>query len=137
MQIDDDAISDAKKYFFKSDGHQTRIYYPLTHCQYGIYVQSYIMYLFVCIADFHRLSSTRIQLFIETYKLFDIVFGINRIMSNTISYKYILHSTTAYYNPAKYVFNASTYFIMALRPVSVILQMVRGFTPEPSVVFDI
>ena len=54
-----------------------------------------------------------------------------------ISYKYILHSTTAYYNPAKYVFNASTYFIMALRPVSVILQMVRGFTPEPSVVFDI
>ena len=54
-----------------------------------------------------------------------------------ISYKYILHSTTAYYNPAKYVFNASTYFIMALRPVSVILQIVRGFTPEPSVVFDI
>ncbi len=89
------------------------------------------------LAIFHRFSSTRIQLFIETYKLFDIVFGINRIMSNTISYKYILHSTTAYYNPAKYVFNASTYFIMALRPVSVILQMVRGFTPEPSVVFDI
>ena len=66
-----------------SDGHQTRIYYPLTYCQYGIYVQSYIMYLFVCIADFYRLSATKIQLFIETYKLFDIVFGINRIMSNT------------------------------------------------------
>ena len=36
----------------------------------------------------------------------------------------------------EYVFNASTYLIMALRPVSVILQMVRGFTPEPSVVFE-
>ena len=36
----------------------------------------------------------------------------------------------------EYVFNASTYFIMALRPVSVILQMVRGFTPEPSVVYE-
>ena len=41
------------------------------------------MYLFVCIADFHRFSATKILLFIETYKLFDIVFGINRIMSNT------------------------------------------------------
>ena len=65
MQIDDDAISDAKKYFFKSDGHQTRIYYPLTHCQYGIYVQSYIMYLFVCIADFHRFSATALRIFID------------------------------------------------------------------------
>lgn len=36
----------------------------------------------------------------------------------------------------EYVFNTSTYFIMALRHVSVILQMVRGFTPEPSVVYE-
>ena len=37
----------------------------------------------ICFADFHRFSTTKIQLFIETYKLFNIVFGINRIMSNT------------------------------------------------------
>ena len=58
-------ISDARKYFFLSDGRQTRINYPLTHCQYGIYVQSYIMYLFVCIADFHRLSATALRIFID------------------------------------------------------------------------
>lgn len=58
-------ISDARKYFFLSDGRQTRIYYPLTHCQYGIYVQSYIMYLFVCIADFHRLFAMALRIFID------------------------------------------------------------------------
>ena len=54
-----------KKYFFQSDGRQTRIYYPLTHCQYGIYVQSYIMYSFVYIADFHRFSATVLRIFID------------------------------------------------------------------------
>ena len=48
MQIDDDAISDAKKYFFKSDGHQTRIYYPLTHCNMAYtFNHTLCIYLFV------------------------------------------------------------------------------------------
>ena len=53
------------QYFFMSDGHQTRIYYPLTYCQYGIYVQSYIMCLFVCIADFYRLFAMVLRIFID------------------------------------------------------------------------
>ena len=48
MLIDDDAISDAKKYFFKSDGHQTRIYYPLTHCNMAYtFNHTLCIYLFV------------------------------------------------------------------------------------------
>lgn len=39
------------------------------------------------------------------------------------------------YRPAKYVFRASTYFCMASRPISVILQIVRGLVPELSVSF--
>lgn len=79
----------AKMYFSLFIRHQTGTHHNLTLCQYGIYAQTYSIYLIVLLRIFHENQQQRYDCFSETPKDYAIFSNDARRSSQWASYTII------------------------------------------------